>query len=200
MRSIPNLTDVPHRHPRNRVTVNRGQIALVVTGLGDGLLDDMQSVDPGLWSNYAQTKLELDLPGGRLIVTPAAPGTCMGQHPTGRALYVITACNPMSEPLPAGINASRNLDLAADLDRARAQFWPAVGYDADGEWPPEAGFVIDGLAETDARDLGRRYEQFALFRWSPTALSVIACYEDRRHDAGWNAVRPQAAHRLRGHD
>lgn len=104
-------------------------------------------------------------------------------------MYVITACNPMSEPLSTSTNAARNLDLARDLGRARVQFWPAVGRGVDTEWPPEAGFIIDGLAEADARQLARRYEQFALFRWSPTTLSVIACYENRRHDAGWTALR-----------
>lgn len=87
--------------------------------------------------------------------------TCHSAHGVDCSAFV-TACNPRSVPTPEGENAAAMMRLERELE-ARGYFvLQGRGVDPTGEWPGEPSFLVLGLAETDALDLARRYDQHAI--------------------------------------
>lgn len=73
----------------------------------------------------------------------------------------VTACNPHSRLLAVDENAVRQRAL---LERVHASGWPALAGCAmadNGDWQ-EPSLLILGIAETDARALGRDFGQNAI--------------------------------------
>jgi hypothetical protein len=138
------------------------------------------------WLSYRNAVVDMAPPGRdpfRLV--PDEPGTC-DPWPDGLSppLTVVTAWNPDSVRLGAAANEDRNRKLIEEFDRTGVPWWPAIGRDLDGDHH-EDGFAVSGLTETEARDLGRRHGQAAVFRWTPTTWEVVSCTDDERHVAGW---------------
>lgn len=74
----------------------------------------------------------------------------------------ITACNPASQRLSDAANASRQVQLEAEL-AARGLHWlPAVGEHPSNQWPGERSVLVLGLPLEQARRLGRQFGQNAL--------------------------------------
>ena len=74
----------------------------------------------------------------------------------------ITASNPLSQPCSAAFNARRQQQLAAELRQQHQPFIEGEGMHPGNGWPPEASFLILGLTQRAAEDLGRRWEQNAI--------------------------------------
>ena len=53
----------------------------------------------------------------------------------------------------------------------------------------EEGVMAAGLTTAQALDVGRRYEQDAIFEWSPESWSILSCRSGERHQMGWRLVR-----------
>src|SRR5262249_31016371 len=68
----------------------------------------------------------------------------------------LTACNPRSVILPDEENRQRTEALREWL--ARFTTFRGEGVGADGH-PPEASFLVLGIGETEAEDVGARFEQ-----------------------------------------
>ncbi len=136
------------------------------------------AVDDALWEIYCSAAVRIDLPGrcvelvggDRLDPAPGDPG----------ALYVLTAWNPLGRELPEAVNHRAARRLVAALETAGTPWHPALGHAADGSWAEE-GLAVALPSRAEATALGRRWEQLAVYEWSPgpATLSVVACFEDR---------------------
>jgi hypothetical protein len=97
--------------------------------------------------------LRIGEPSPRLDAFLAAAGT--------ERAAIVTAENPGSRPLPAAENASRTERLGARLAAAGARVVAAESRAADGGWR-ERSFLVLGLEEAAAVELGRAFDQAAI--------------------------------------
>jgi hypothetical protein len=144
---------------------------------------------PGAWDAYLTTEVRIDVPGGAVRVFPAPPLQASGQYPDaeGRAIAVITACNPGGVAADAAENERAQQALEEELARLGVPFWHAAG--ASPDWTHvEPSVAVPGLAEPDALALGARYGQEAIFMLTPASRKVIDCATGRRTMTGWVIV------------
>ncbi|MER7740872.1 DUF3293 domain-containing protein [Streptomyces sp. NPDC096538] len=73
-----------------------------------------------------------------------------------------------------------------EIRRLGHPWWPAVGGDPRGTHQEESVAVL-GLTDATARAWGRRFEQDAVFAWTPDAWRVPACDSDTVTVQGWAA-------------
>ena len=83
------------------------------------------------------------------------------QHGTNCAAF-ITSCNPRSRIVGDAVNASRQAELAKELQRRGLEYVDGAGSHPDGEWPAEFSFLVLGLPLDEAKALGERFEQNAV--------------------------------------
>ncbi len=75
---------------------------------------------------------------------------------------VITAFNPDSQLLSPPENQVLAARLARAVEAVGFESFVATGAGWSGDWPPESGLLIVGIAEANARDLARKFQQKAL--------------------------------------
>jgi len=71
----------------------------------------------------------------------------------------ITAFNPQSRLQDLSENRSRNQKLEEGLLRLGLDFRKGMGEGRNGGWPPEESYLIFGLTQPQAMDLGRNHDQ-----------------------------------------
>lgn len=140
--------------------------------------------DDGLWGAYCAAAVRFDLPSGKVHLTPQL-SLGSGVPPVG-ALHVVTACDPASSGR-RDEDGVRMEALRGELAGLRC--FPAEGGDVDALHEPEPSIAVAGLTDDQARELGCRFGQVAVFAWSGPRWSVLACATDRRSDYGW-VLRP----------
>ncbi len=146
------------------------------------------------WDAYRTALVDLEPPGRpALRITPDAPGD-VGTWPEGLAtpLTVVTAWNPGGVLLADDVNAARHRILSRELATRGLQWWPAIGRAPD-HGHAEAGAAVTGLSEEEARALGRRHGQSAVYLWTPEAWEVVSCVRDRRDTLGWRLTEPHGS-------
>ncbi|KEZ77009.1 DUF3293 domain-containing protein [Salinisphaera hydrothermalis] len=94
--------------------------------------------------------------------TPAGLAAWIEGHNGPTPAWLITAYNPGGEAASDRDNRARESLLDNLLDRAGLACLPAVNRDTAGSWPNEPGWLVAGLEEGMARQLGRRFGQAAL--------------------------------------
>lgn len=130
------------------------------------------------WDFYRQTEVHI---AGHGTVTPSdAPES---DDPPLGALHVIAAVQPDGEP-----NSDDSAARLAVLDRELAvrgiRAIPAIGAGLDSDYQEESRAVL-GLNDVEARELGLRYGQVAIFAWNGPRWSLLACATDRQDHRGW---------------
>lgn len=75
--------------------------------------------------------------------------------------YILTACNPQSQPLTHAENKIRNSKLKAELLDLDCMVIDAVGTGQDPMWTPEDSFFIVGINAEKIEQLAVKYEQNA---------------------------------------
>jgi transcriptional regulator with XRE-family HTH domain len=167
----------PQRH-RVKVTVE-----------GDSSGEEAEPDPATLAQLYADTVIEIrwsDRP--RQLVEPRPEGVTEGEFPEGvDQVHVITAFNPRSRLLRRGENEERNRLLAADLERAGLRYVPAVGRSPDDSWSEDSFAVIDADAD-HILDLARRYDQNAIFEWTPDRRAILWSAELAAQTHGWRST------------
>jgi transcriptional regulator with XRE-family HTH domain len=139
---------------------------------------------------YAATVIEIHWPDRPTqIVEPQPEGVTEGEFPDGvDHIHVITAFNPQSRLVRRSENEERNRLLRADLNRAGLTYVEAVGRSPDSSWSEDSFAVLD--ADPDRLlGLARRYDQNAIFEWTPARRAVLWRDPDRalyRH--GWRLL------------
>jgi orotate phosphoribosyltransferase len=139
------------------------------------------------WAAYARTVVRIARPGEPALVVQGAPGDARGGWPwtSGEPVHVLTAWDPGTERLGERENRARQADLEEDIARlGPTGSWPAVGLDpVSGQ--REEGLAVRGLSEDVVRRVGARYDQDAIFSWTPAAWAIVACAGERRVELGW---------------
>lgn len=74
---------------------------------------------------------------------------------------IITPCNPRSVPGDDATNSARLREMDMRLRKCGQRYLPTLASADDGTWP-EPGFCVLDLAEHDAVQLARHYEQNAI--------------------------------------
>ena len=92
-------------------------------------------------------------------------------------LHVITAWNPGDERPAREVNDSANEALRADLTRRGLAPMRALGKDPNSDHAEESWTVV-GFNDHDARELGAKYRQVAVFRITATRQTVLGCFAE----------------------
>lgn len=145
------------------------------------------------WGDYAETVLEVALPGWTAVLSPLPDDAASGEGPVGGSAapeaspllpaplpapwWVVTACNPHPLVLPDEENLQRDEALVADLDAAGVAHHPAVGRSPDATWV-EVGRALVGVDRATALAHARAYDQAAVFEVDDR-VRVIACADGR---------------------
>ena len=125
---------------------------------------------------YRRTRVEIHGAGRAWIVPAVAEGRpAPGWPQTGPDVWVLTAWNPRSRPLPHAENRARQDALRAMLRSAGLPALDAVGRALDQDWA-EDSLAIIGVTFATAHTLARRFDQQAVFRVRAGWLSI--------HDTG----------------
>jgi hypothetical protein len=98
-------------------------------------------------------------------------------------LHVITAVQPRSEP-DSDENIARIGVLDRELRAAGISSVRAVGTSLDGKHREESRAVF-GLDDAQARGIGRRFGQVAIFSWTGPRWSLLASAGDRQTHRLW---------------
>lgn len=133
------------------------------------------------WGHYLQTRVHLEDPGQAGTVWPSENST-EDSSPLG-PLHVVTAIQPDSEP-GSNDSAARMAVLDQELRDAGIRSIRAIGSSFDGLHSEDSRAVF-GLDDAQARALGVRFGQVAVFGWSGPRFSLLACATGRRVDRGW---------------
>jgi hypothetical protein len=114
---------------------------------------------------YLATSYVADTPVGRLAlrVGKASPELDRLLAAAGATAWAfVTACNPGSRRLSDAENAGRTQRLRDEVEWSAYAVYRGEGVGDAGDWPPEAGVLILGMAEAEALELARRYGQAAI--------------------------------------
>jgi acetyl esterase/lipase len=100
------------------------------------------------------------------LVVQVTEGEWMNAQDAARELgpfTVLTSDNPFSNVLAADENAARRSELLADLERRGVQHRHTISRDPSGVWPGEEGFALFDRNTDFARELGKVWDQFAIY-------------------------------------
>ncbi|WP_149361147.1 DUF3293 domain-containing protein [Lolliginicoccus suaedae] len=111
-----------------------------------------------------------------------------GEHPPAGPLHVITAIQPETDPSSPKPTRGDILARMAVLDQElRAKGLHAIraeGASRNGHHSEESRAVF-GLTDQEARQLGLRFGQVAIFAWNGPRWSLLACAHDRATHQAW---------------
>ena len=142
---------------------------------------ESKSHDDELWQYYLDTAVHFDHSDLRGAVVPESQA--VGEQPPFGPLHVVTAVQPDADP-DSIESHTRIVILDDELRVAGTRFVRAVGTALDGTHAEESRAVF-GLTDEEARRLGRRFGQVAVFAWHGPRWSLLACVGDRHCHRGW---------------
>ena len=119
---------------------------------------------------YLATVINVEIEPGRWVVIDEA----VRSFPT--PLHVVTPWNPFSVVLSKEANSERMTGLMSDLAMTSAAWFNATGSSPDGEWSEDSLLVV-GMMRSEAIDIGRTYDQHAIFEVTDEELIVLGCDE-----------------------
>jgi hypothetical protein len=133
------------------------------------------------WQHYLEAAVHFESPKLSGTVLPTVDDG--GKLPPRGPLHVIAVVQPDSDPDDDGDKARIDV-LDRDLLAAGISFIPAVGSSFDGSHSEESRAIF-GLDDDQARPLGQRFGQVAVFAWRGRWWSLLACASDRRTHSSW---------------
>jgi len=134
------------------------------------------------WNYYLQTQVRFEAAELSGTIRPL-DGQGGGDLPPPGPLHVITAIQPDSEP-GSDENTARMAVLDRELHDTGIRSIRAVGSSFDGTHSEDSRAVF-GLDDAQARALGLRFGQVAVFAWSGPRWSLLACATDRHVHRAW---------------
>jgi Protein of unknown function (DUF3293) len=131
-------------------------------GEGDGW--DVPAPPAALRQSYVAAEYWVEAPGRPFCLhvgQPSAECNAFLESFGAQRFAVVTAWNPLSQPLHASVNAARHAELEALVRVAGICFVPTANVDPGGTWPAEPGLgLLDpppGLVDS----LLTRFHQYA---------------------------------------
>jgi hypothetical protein len=116
----------------------------------------------------------------RHVVFAHDHGACRPAHEVAArlgTLHVITAWNPGDERPSREENDRANEALRADITRRGLAPMRAPGSDPNSPHAEES-WAVAGFNDHDARELGAKYRQVAVFRITAERQTVLGCFAD----------------------
>ena len=95
----------------------------------------------------------------------------------GVQIHVITAWNPGDERPGSEVNDARNEQLHADISALGFDALAAQGSDPNSSHS-EKSWAVVGLTDNAAVELGKKYDQVAVFRITESRQSVLGCLSE----------------------
>jgi len=120
------------------------------------------------------------------IVTVDDHGTRRPAHEVAArlgTLHVLTAWNPGDERPTREANDHANEALRADLAQRGLAPMRALGKDPNSDHAEES-WAVAGFTDHDARELGAKYRQIAVFRITATRQTVLGCFAEWEVERG----------------
>jgi len=114
------------------------------------------------------------------VVTVDDHGTWRPAHEVAAklgTLHVITAWNPGDERPEREVNDHANEALRADLTQRGLAPLRALGSDPNSSHAEES-WAVAGFNDREARELGVKYRQVAVFRITATRQTVLGCFAE----------------------
>jgi hypothetical protein len=96
----------------------------------------------------------------------------------GFSVHVITAWNPGDTRFDDETNENRNQELLSLLRERDCAVFEALGSDPDSEYR-EKCWAIVGLTDETAIDIGRRFDQVAIFCITDSRQTVMNCFDNK---------------------
>lgn len=136
------------------------------------------------WNHYLATKVHVEAADRAGTVWPTdGPGEV--DPPLG-PLHVINAIQPDTDPGSAD-NLARTAVLDHELKTLGLSAIPAIGASLDDSYQEHSRAVF-GMTDPEARALGLRFGQVAVFAWAGPRWSLLACATERQHHQAWTWV------------
>jgi hypothetical protein len=137
--------------------------------------------EDAMWDAFAEAIVRIDLMTGPAVLAPEAFGE-VGRFPFEAPVHIITAYNPAGVEIDAGSNRRFHDALCSAVGTRQA--FSTVGSARDGSMA-EPGYAVLGLTLAEAIELGRRFGQRAIYRWTTDALTIVGVDEDNERRLGW---------------
>ena len=150
----------------------------------------LTGTDHQLWDAFLRTRVRIFTPSAVCEITPLAP--VVDYFPGPGCMYVVTAWNPRGRAAAPDVNDRAQQHLQDRLRASSIEWQPAAGVAEDGSWA-EASVAVTDLTRSQARALGREWEQEAVFEWDESwdILSVVSCFDqDVTSRTATNVVLP----------
>ncbi|WP_197379987.1 DUF3293 domain-containing protein [Mycolicibacterium mengxianglii] len=135
------------------------------------------------WRYYEQTAVQFDAPGSGGRVVPVTDHENDDEAPPLGPLHVVSAVQPNGDP-GSSDSAARLELLDHQLFTQNVRAIRAVGSSLGGDHAEECRAVF-GLSDQQARELGLRFGQVAVFAWNGPRWSLLSCATDRQTHRGW---------------
>lgn len=104
----------------------------------------------------------------------------------GRPVHVVTGWNPGDERPSRDTNQLRNDQLKFELEGMGFEVFAALGSDPHSDHAEESWAVV-GMSDQQAIEVGRHFDQAAIFRIDAQEQHVLGC------SANWSVSRPRNA-------
>ena len=101
-------------------------------------------------------------------------------------LHVLTAWNPGDERPAREVNRCANEALRADLAQRGLAPMRALGSDPNSPHAEES-WAVAGFNDREARELGAKYRQVAVFRITAARQTVLGCFAEWEVGREWRA-------------
>lgn len=146
-----------------------------------------------LWRTWLEAHLWIERPEGAQQepgptvwwhIAPRPDGV-VDKFPPAKPVYLLTAWNPLGEELPREVNEARQKRLLTFLNGERIVAARSIGASEDRSWV-EPGFALFHVTEGAALDIGRRFEQAAIYAWGEARLEVVGALREGRASIGWS--------------
>ncbi|NNN19180.1 MAG: DUF3293 domain-containing protein [Acidimicrobiaceae bacterium] len=136
-------------------------------------------IDEGLMETWKRSVLEIQrfcnwstLWNGERYFSDAVPKEVGGQD-----LYIVTAYNPGSDPLPEMENKSRDKQLFSRISSlGSAGSFVSVGRSLSGSHE-EFGYAIYAVSKNEVDQLAKEFGQIGYYRFTPSSMEIYALDE-----------------------
>lgn len=106
-------------------------------------------------------------------------------------VWILTAFNPLSVPLPAAENHLRHLELGKQIQELNLPHLFTRGFDPDDktsqQWS-EDGYAIVGNFGDQVLELAKQWKQNAVFVWRPDEWVILGVEISGICKSGWRLV------------
>lgn len=124
------------------------------------------------WSNYRQTIVQAEVTPGTVSHLNGPEATVPWPFP--QPVHVVSGWNPQGVAFDGNYV---NSQIAADVLQRGGRFVLCAGVSRDGNYS-EPSLAIWGLSRDQAREIGRRANQDAIFEITTDELRIVSCYTD----------------------